>query len=95
MKFANKTVLITGGTGNMIVPARDQDKFDAGRRALPPGLHTFTTDVSDPSVNALLQSYRSTVLALESPRGAELKATALTTFRDDCESGPWLTQTNT
>jgi len=66
MKLEKKTVLITGGTsgiglelakqlrqkGNtVIVTGRDQEKLDAAKRALP-GIHTFKSDVSDPTAIA-------------------------------------------
>lgn len=68
MKLQNKTVLITGGSsgiglelakqllerGNtVIVTGRDQAKLGAAARALP-GVHTFTSDVSDPVAIAAL-----------------------------------------
>ena len=66
MKLEKKTVLITGGTsgiglelakqllqkGNtVIVTGRDQEKLDAAKQALP-GIHTFKSDVSDPTAIA-------------------------------------------
>jgi len=63
MNLRNRTVLITGGTsgiglelakqlqerGNtVIVTGRDQQKLDATKRLLP-GVHTFKSDVSDPT----------------------------------------------
>ena len=68
MKLEKKTVLITGGTsgiglelarqllqrGNtIIVTGRDQEKLDAAKHALP-GVHTFKSDVSDPTAIAAL-----------------------------------------
>ena len=63
MKLIQKTILITGGTsgiglelakhllqrGNtVLVTGRDQEKLTAAERALP-GVHTFRSDVSDPT----------------------------------------------
>jgi len=68
MKLEKRTILITGGTsgiglelakqlqqrGNtIIVTGRDQKKLDATRQELP-GVHTFKSDVSDPSAIATL-----------------------------------------
>ena len=63
MKLSQRTILITGGTsgiglelakqllerGNtVIVTGRDQEKLDAAKKACP-GMHTFQSDVSDPT----------------------------------------------
>ncbi len=68
MKLEHRTVLITGGTsgiglelarqllgrGNtVIVTGRDQDRLAAAARALP-GVHTFSSDASDPKAIAAL-----------------------------------------
>src|SRR5580698_4862564 len=68
MKLKEKTVLITGGTsgiglelakqllerGNtVIITGRGQEKLDGATRAIP-GVHTFTSDVSDPEAIAAL-----------------------------------------
>jgi uncharacterized oxidoreductase len=63
VKLEKRTILITGGTSGiglelakqlqqrgatLIVTGRDQEKLDAAKRTLP-GVHTFKSDVSDPS----------------------------------------------
>jgi uncharacterized oxidoreductase len=68
MKLENRTVLITGGTSGIglelakqfarrdntvILTGRNEQKFDAVRRAIP-GVHTFKSDVSDPAAIATL-----------------------------------------
>jgi len=68
MKLEKRTILITGGTGGIgfelaksllergntvIVTGRDETKLDATARALP-GVHTFRSDVSDPTAIAAL-----------------------------------------
>ena len=70
MKLRNRTVLITGGTsgiglelarqllarGNVvIVTGRDHERLDATKRALP-SVHTFRSDVSNPSAIAALHA---------------------------------------
>lgn len=74
MKLQKRTVLITGGTSGIglelarqllardntvIVTGRDGEKLDAARRALP-GVHAFTSDVSDPEA---IQSLHRDVVA--------------------------------
>jgi len=74
MKFQQRTVLITGGTGGMglewarellkrgntvIVTGRDREKLDATERSLP-GVHTLRSDASDPQA---IGSLRQAVLA--------------------------------
>jgi uncharacterized oxidoreductase len=69
MKLQKRTVLITGGTSGIgrelakqllerdntvMVTGRDQAKLDATKRMLP-GLHTFKSDVSDPTEITALQ----------------------------------------
>ncbi len=69
MNLRRRTILITGGTSGIgqelarqllardnvvLVTGRDPAKLEASRRALP-GVHTFTSDVSDPQSIAALQ----------------------------------------
>ncbi len=80
MKLEHRTVLITGGTsgiglelarqllgrGNtVIVTGRDQDRLGAATQALP-GVHTFSSDVSDPkAIAALYEAVLSDFPALD------------------------------
>ena len=80
MKLAQRTILITGGgsgiglelakqllgRGNtVVVTGRDPAKLDAAKQALP-GLHTFTSDVSDPAaIMALHQGVLAQFPALD------------------------------
>ncbi len=63
MKLANKTILVTGGTGGIglelarqllphgstvLITGRDPQKLAAAKQALP-DVHTFESDVSDPA----------------------------------------------
>jgi len=68
MKLENRTILITGGSSGIgfelakrllerrnavIITGRSQEKLESAKRALP-AVHTFKSDVGDPSAIAAL-----------------------------------------